>query len=120
MKAHPLLATVDALDEMEFHELAPFNDGHVGVFWSSAGTSPWERHPDDDELLHVLEGEVVIRVMTEGGAVDTTVGVGAAFVVPKGLWHRHVVPERVKELYVTPGASEHSFADDPLSEPAGS
>jgi uncharacterized cupin superfamily protein len=119
VKSHALLAMVDALDEMEFRELAPFNDGHVGVFWSSAGTSPWERHPEDDELLHVLEGEVVIRVLTDDGAVDTTVGAGSAFIVPKGLWHRHVVPAMVKELYVTPGASEHSFEDDPREAGSG-
>ena len=116
MRAHPLTATVDALDEMEFRTLEQFNRGTAGVFWCGAGTSPWERHPDDDELLHVIEGEVVIRVLTDSGPVDTTVGAGSVFVVPRGLWHRHQVPERLKEFYVTPGATEHSMAEDPRSD----
>ncbi len=117
MKSHSLLATFEGLEEMEFHNLAAFNDGAVGVFWCGAGTSPWERHPDDDEFLQVIEGEVVITVLTDTDSVDTAVAAGSAFVVPKGLWHRQHIPERAKELYVTPGASEHSNAEDPRIDP---
>lgn len=113
MRSHSLLATIDSLDEMEFHNLAAFNDGAVGVFWCGAGTSPWERHPNDDELLQVIEGEVVITVLTETDSIETTVRAGSAFVVPKGCWHRQHIPERLKELYVTPGTSDHSNAEDP-------
>lgn len=113
--AHDPLAVVDDLPEMEFRELARFNQGQVGVFWCSAGLSPWERHPDDDELLQVLEGEVDIIVLREDGPVTTTVRAGSFFVVPRGLWHRHHVKVRLKELFLTPGPSEHSMADDPRS-----
>lgn len=113
MRVHRLLPTIDTLEEMEFRTLGDFNQGSAGVLWCRAGTSPWERHPDDDELLHVLEGEVVIRVLTEEGPVDTMVRAGSMCVVPRGLWHRHQVPELLKEFYVTPGATEHSTADDP-------
>jgi mannose-6-phosphate isomerase-like protein (cupin superfamily) len=117
MKSHALLSVVDRLDEMEFHNLAAFNEGAVGVFWSGSGTSPWERHPNDDELLQVIEGEVLITVLTDTDSVETVVGPGCAFVVPKGCWHRQHIPERVKQLYVTPGASEHSHAEDPRRGP---
>jgi hypothetical protein len=83
------------------------------VFRASSGVSPWERHPTGDELLHVLEGEVEIVVQAEVGPVRTKVSAGSVFVVPRGLWHRHDVRERLVELYVTPGATEHSTADDP-------
>ena len=53
----PLMDTLAGLGSMEFHELAPFNQGSVGVFWCGAGTSPWERHPDDDELLGGFDDE---------------------------------------------------------------
>ena len=37
----------DSLAEMEFRELACFDGGHAGVFWSEAGgPSPWEMYPD--------------------------------------------------------------------------
>jgi len=61
MEAHDIQGTLDQLPEMEFRQLAPFNRGHVGVFWCTAGTSPWERHPEDEELLQVIEGEVDIE-----------------------------------------------------------
>lgn len=57
------------MPEMEFRQLALFNAGHVGVFWCTAGISPWERHPDDEELLQVVEGEVDLEVLTDDGPV---------------------------------------------------
>ncbi len=107
----------DSLGEMEFRELAKFNQGGLGVFWSSGGgPSPWEMHPDDDELLHILEGVVDVEVLTDGGPVTTSVRAGSGFVVPRGHWHRQTLHGKVKELYLTPGRSEHSTAEDPRRE----
>jgi uncharacterized cupin superfamily protein len=113
MNAHDIRATLVGLPEMEFHQLAPFNGGHVGVFRCSAGISPWERHPEDEELLHVIEGEVDIEVLTDDGPRLKRVRAGSVFVVPRGLWHRHRVPAKLQELYLTPGPTESSSADDP-------
>lgn len=112
MPAHRLLPTLDTLEEMEFRTLGDFNQGSAGVLWCRAGTSPWARHPDDDELPYVLEGEAVIRVLTEEGPVDTMVRVASMCVVPRGPWHCHQVPELLKEFHVTQGATAHSTADD--------
>ena len=113
MEAHDLRVIVDALPEMEFRNLGSFNEGGVGVFWSTDGTSPWERHPDDDEMLHVLKGNIDVTVLTDGGPVTTRVTAGCVFIVPRGLWHRQTLHGTVQELYVTPGRTEHSSADDP-------
>ena len=118
LQAHAPAEIVSGLPEMEFRQLEAFNQGHVGVFRCSAGVSPWERHPDDDELLFVLGGEVDITVMFDAGPRTTTVKPGSLFVVPKGRWHRHEVRERLEELYVTPGPTEHSMAEDPRVEEA--
>src|SRR5262245_7014740 len=79
-----------------------------------AGLAPWERHPDGDELIVVLEGGGDITVLTESGPVVSELRPGRLFVCPKGLWHRaHAQPAMVA-LYVTPlGGGEHSWADDP-------
>ena len=82
----------------------------VGRF---TGLTPWERHPNGDELLHVLEGEVDITVLTEAGPVRTTVRAGSIFVCPQGLWHRQFSRNGVTTLYATPMPSEISFAEDP-------
>lgn len=89
------------------------NDRMLGVIRFS-GQTPWERHPDGDELLHVLDGEVLITVLTDSGRHEIAARSGSVFVCPQGLWHRQYAPEGVTLLYGTPvETSEISFADDP-------
>ena len=119
LKAHDPAAVADSLAEMEFRELSLFDDGHAGVFWSEAGgPSPWEMHPDCDELLQVLDGEIEVEVLPEqgGAGIKTHVAAGAFLVVPRGCWHRQNMLTRTKEFYLTPGRSLHSTKDDPRSE----
>ena len=116
LRAYDPTAVAHGLAEMEFCELAPFDDGHAGVFWSEAGgPSPWEMHPDCDEMLQVLEGEIEVEVLPEdGGApIRTRVASGSFFVVPRGCWHRQNLLVRTKEFYLTPGRSLHSTKADP-------
>lgn len=113
MHAHDIRAALDGLAVMKFHEFAKFNRGTVGMFRAGVGTSPWELHPDDDELLYVIEGEVEIEVLTDEGSRTTGVRAGSLFVVPRGHWHRHRVSQSLVEIYVTPGETRHSGADDP-------
>jgi mannose-6-phosphate isomerase-like protein (cupin superfamily) len=119
LEAHDPIRVADTLAEMEFRQLAAFGDGGMGVFWSEAGgPSPWEMHPDCDELLQVLEGEIEVEVLpAEGGAgVRAHVTAGSLFVVPRGCWHRQWLTARTKELYLTPGRSLHSTGDDPREQ----
>ena len=102
---HPLKVLGDA-GEMDFREIASFNQGTIGIFRSGPGVSPWEFHPDDDEILYVLDGGVTITVLTDTDTVEVAVEKGALFVVPRGHWHRHTVAESLVEMYVTPGATE--------------
>ena len=109
----------DGLGEMEFRELGSFNEGGAGVFWSNAGgPSPWEMHPDCEELLHVIEGEVEVEVLpADGGTGKTTRLLGGEFIViPRGCWHRQNLLRRTKEFYLTPGRSIHSASEDPRRE----
>ncbi|MDH3646586.1 MAG: cupin domain-containing protein [Gammaproteobacteria bacterium] len=112
---HPLVVLGDAA-EMDFREVAAFNNGTIGIFRSGAGQSPWEYHPDDDEILYAMDGAVTITVLSETDSIDVLVEKGALLVVPRGHWHRHTVHESLVELYVTPGATRHSMADDPRIE----
>ena len=109
--------SVERLAELEFSSIADFNSMHMGVFWSEAGgPGPWEMHPDEDEILHVLEGAIEIHICPADPAssIDTVrVPAGSYLVVPRGLWHRHLMLERTKELYLSPSVTKHSSADDP-------
>jgi mannose-6-phosphate isomerase-like protein (cupin superfamily) len=113
VQAHSLAKALEGLDELEFGKLGNVNGGSVGVDWSTGGTSPWELHPEDDELLYVIEGGATIEILTETDRVEIAVPAGSCLVVPGKHWHRHKVDEVVKEMYVTPGPTETSFADDP-------
>ncbi len=106
-----------SLQEMEFKQLASFNTAHIGVFWSEAGgPGPWEMHPDSDELLSIIEGEVEIELLPESGpAIKTNLTSGDFLVVPKGHWHRHNMLKRSKEMYLSPANTEHSTDPDPRS-----
>lgn len=124
MKAYDIRKTMtrppqyeDAEGEASFWMMESFNEGMtwVGRF---SGPSPWERHPDGDELLHVLEGEVEVTVLTEGGAVQRPVSTGSIFVVPRGLWHRQFAQGSVLQFGATPGRTEHSMTEDPSHDEA--
>jgi mannose-6-phosphate isomerase-like protein (cupin superfamily) len=113
VEALNIAAAFEGLGAVEFRHLASFNQGHVGAFWAANGDSPWERHPYDDELLLVVDGSVDIEVLDDRRSETTTVEAGCLFVVPRGRWHRHRHTGLVRELYLTPGPSEMSFAEDP-------
>ncbi|MCU9951082.1 cupin domain-containing protein [Pseudomonas solani] len=70
-------------------QLVPFHPGagaiHIGSF---SGETPWERHPDGDKLLQVLEGELDITLLAAIGLLQETIRAGSLLVVPRGLWHR--------------------------------
>jgi quercetin dioxygenase-like cupin family protein len=106
--------TVTTADEdaAAFPRLASFNAGaiYVGRF---TGQTPWERHPDVDELLHVLDGAVDITLLTPDGPAHVSVPAGSVFVVPRGLWHRQLARAGVTLLAATPDHSEISAAEDP-------
>jgi mannose-6-phosphate isomerase-like protein (cupin superfamily) len=79
-----------------------------------SGQTPWERHPEGDELLHVLDGTIDLTVLTDTGPTGVTLDRGSVFVCPKGLWHRQRPREFATLLFSTPTeTSEASFADDP-------
>lgn len=113
---HDVRAALAGLPDMQFKSLGDFNLGGVGVLRCGAGASPWELHPDGDELLHVIEGAVDIEILGEKDSVTIHVEAGELLVVPRGHWHRHTVADRLAELYVTSGTTEHSDADDPRTE----
>ncbi|MGB8684871.1 MAG: cupin domain-containing protein [Candidatus Binatus sp.] len=88
----------------------------LGVM-SYTGLTPWERHPDGDELLLALDGELEVTVLTDEGPVTRKLRAGEAFVCPQGLWHRQLAAKSVSMLYGTPtDTTEISMADDPRVE----
>jgi mannose-6-phosphate isomerase-like protein (cupin superfamily) len=92
--------------------LGNFNQYMLGLV-SFSGLTPWERHPDD-ELLHILAGEVDVAILADNGPSKVTLQAGSIFVVPGGLWHKQDARKGVKLLFVTSQAgNEASDSEDP-------
>jgi len=99
--------------QASFCQLTTLDECAVGVVRFS-GLTPWERHPGGDELLHVLDGEVEVTLLTETGPVHRSLKAGSVFICPRGLWHRQLPRPKVSMLFATPTkTTEVSFAEDP-------
>jgi mannose-6-phosphate isomerase-like protein (cupin superfamily) len=103
----------DAAGSMRF--LESFNECMLGAVRFS-GETPWERHPEGDELLCVLEGHVVVTILSDSGQDSFPLTEGTVCVVPKGLWHRQRADSGAAVLFATPTeGTENSWAEDPRS-----
>jgi mannose-6-phosphate isomerase-like protein (cupin superfamily) len=96
------LEVIDVAAEAAAHEpwfnqtLASVNDAVVrlGVI---EGDFHWHKHDDQDELLLVLEGRLLIDVE---GRDSVTLGPHQAYTVPRGVMHCTHAPERTAILMV--------------------
>ena len=95
-----------------FATLAAYRNG--GIFAGRfSGESAWERHPNGDELVHVLEGSTTLTVVSDGQHQSFELRAGMMLVVPRGAWHRFRAPAGVTVMTVTPQPTEHTTADNP-------
>ena len=67
--------------------------------WSS-----WEVHPNGDEIVLLISGNVTFVLQSESGETYIKLSEhGQYVVVPNGVWHTAKVKEKSKLLFVTPG-----------------
>lgn len=93
-----------------FARLAEYRDG--GIFAAKfSGASPWERHPQGDELVQVVDGATTIHLMTADGPRSLALNAGMAVIVPQGTWHRFEAPDGVTLMTATPQPTEHLEVD---------
>jgi len=94
--------------------LSQYRDG--GIFAAKfSGESAWERHPNGDEIVQIVEGKTTVHLLTDDGPQSIAAGAGTVIVVPQNTWHRFEAPEGVSLVTATPQPTEHlTFAiDDP-------
>jgi mannose-6-phosphate isomerase-like protein (cupin superfamily) len=100
--------------EGAFARLATYRDG--AIFTAKfAGNSAWERHPNGDEIVQIVEGATVLHLMAEEGPQSFALGAGMVAIVPQGVWHRFEAPDGVSLMTATPQPTEHLTVavDDP-------
>ena len=86
--------------------VAPFRDG--AIFTSKfAGNGGWERHPNGEELVHIIDGTATLHLINEEGPQTLTLRGGMIAIVPQGTWHRFDAPNGVTMMTVTPQPSDH-------------
>jgi mannose-6-phosphate isomerase-like protein (cupin superfamily) len=47
----------------------------------------WEMHPNGDELLYVVEGELELTLLGEESSPRSILAPGGLTIVPRGVWH---------------------------------
>ena len=97
-----------------FATLTPFRDGNI-FSAKFAGEGAWERHPNGDELVQIVDGSTNFHLMTDDGLQSFALGAGTMVIVPQGTWHRFVSPDGVTVMTATPKPTEHLTVgvDDP-------
>ena len=93
-----------------FATLAPFRDGNI-FSAKFAGEGAWERHPNGDELVQIVDGATTLHFMTEDGLQSFALGAGMMVIVPQGMWHRFVSADGVTVMTATPKPTEHLTVD---------
>jgi mannose-6-phosphate isomerase-like protein (cupin superfamily) len=106
----PEMTEADRKGSGAFATLAPFRDGNI-FSAKFAGDGAWERHPNGDELVQVVEGSTTLHIMTEDGPQSHALSAGTVVIVPQGAWHRFHSPEGVTLITATPKPTEHLTVD---------
>jgi len=100
--------------EDAFARLAPYRDSAINVAKFS-GEGPWERHPNGDEIVQIVDGATTLHLMAEDGPQSFALKAGMVVIVPQGAWHRFEAPDGVSLMTTTPQPTEHLTVavDDP-------
>ena len=104
------------LSQRANESLGAFDESSIGIGRFVAGSSPWEKHNNGDELLLVTDGYVDIELLDASGkSRKEQLKEGSLFVVPKGKWHQLTATDYVNILYISPSEDgverkrEHPF-----------
>jgi mannose-6-phosphate isomerase-like protein (cupin superfamily) len=93
-----------------FATLAPFRDGNI-FSAKFAGSGAWERHPNGDELVQIIDGATTLHLMTADGPQSFALTAGMLVIVPQGTWHRFEASQGVSLMTATPKPTEHLTVD---------
>jgi mannose-6-phosphate isomerase-like protein (cupin superfamily) len=100
--------------EGAFAKLAPYRDG--AIFTAKfAGDGAWERHPNGDEIVQIVDGATTLHFIAEDRLQSLHLKAGMVAIVPQNTWHRFEAPDGVSLMTATPQPTEHLTVavDDP-------
>ncbi|MDR7335819.1 cupin [Roseateles asaccharophilus] len=83
-------------------------DWLMSEFTCDADWGSWEMHPNGDEFVYLLEGDIEFLLETAEGVVTQRISGRGAVVVPRGTWHTAKVFLPSRMFFITLGAgTEH-------------
>jgi mannose-6-phosphate isomerase-like protein (cupin superfamily) len=97
------LAVTPAFWSHNADDCRELSQGRVLSVFDYTTTWPyWERHPEGDEFLYLLSGDVELHLDDNHQECAIALEVGHAAIVPVGVWHRAVINAPSRLLFITP------------------
>ncbi len=102
-------ATTEKYDSMLYNRLESDYDGFTGhelisCYEFDEDWSSWEIHPNGDETVILLSGQVsVILQLDQGEKTVELTEVGDYLIVPQNVWHTAKTQVKTTMLFITPG-----------------
>lgn len=93
-----------------FVTLTPYRDGNL-YSAKFSGRAAWERHPNGDELVQVVDGATSVDIIVDGKLETHHLTAGMTVVMPQNAWHRFHAPDGVSIVTATPRPTEHLTVD---------
>jgi len=75
----------------------------VSMFETAEDWKVWECHPQGEELIVQISGELELVLERDSGLEHLRLRAGEFAVVPRGVWHTANVIDAGKAIYITPG-----------------
>ena len=93
-----------------FGRVAQYRDG--AIFTAKfAGKSAWERHPQGDEIVQIVDGTTTLHLIAAEGRQSLYLRAGMMAIVPRNAWHQFDAPDGVCVMTATPQPTEHVRED---------
>ena len=102
--------TTAAEPEGAMSRLLPYRDGAIFAAKFS-GKGAWERHPQGEEIVHIVEGKTTLHLITAEGRQSLDLKAGTLVIVPKNAWHQFEAPDGVALMTTTPQPTENLEVD---------
>lgn len=102
-------ATIEPSDSSLFERIVKKYNGFKGCeliscYKFSSDWSTWEIHPNGEEIVILLSGEVMFTLQLEAGDKSIVLNRPASYaIVTKNTWHTAKTNVSTKMLFITPG-----------------
>src|SRR6266566_5279667 len=81
----PQMTEVERKGSGGFATLVPFRDGNI-FSAKFAGNGAWERHPNGDELVQIVDGSAMLHIITEDNPKSFTMSAKMIIIMPQKTW----------------------------------